>query len=67
MLFGDISPSDVEATTLEHPMRLFDALIKNDRLGLIALNNVIDGLDPTTTSSLVKLVSTLRYAKCGLE
>ena len=42
MLFGDISPSDVEFTTLECPMRLFDALIKNDRLGLIALDNVID-------------------------
>ena len=42
MLFGDISPSDVEVTTLECPMRLFEALIKNDPLGLIALDNVID-------------------------
>ena len=41
-LFGDISPSDVEVTTLECPTRLFDALIKNDRLGLTALDNVID-------------------------
>ena len=42
MLFGHISLSDVEVTTLECPMRLFDALIKNEPLGLIALDNVID-------------------------
>ena len=40
MLFGNVSLSDV--TTLECPMRLFEALIKNDPVGLIALDNVID-------------------------
>ena len=40
MLFGNVSLSDV--TTLECPMRLFEALVKIDPLGLIALDNVID-------------------------
>ena len=42
ILFGDISLSDVKVTTPECPMRLFEVLVKNDPLGLIALDNVID-------------------------
>ena len=41
ILFGHIPISDVEVTTLERPMKLFEALVKYDPLGLIALDNVI--------------------------
>ena len=40
MLFGNISLSDI--TTLECPMRLFETLVKNDPLGLIAPDNAIN-------------------------
>ena len=43
MLFDHIPISDVEVTTLEHLMRLFEALVKYDPLlSLDSSNNVID-------------------------
>ena len=43
MLFGDIPISDVEVTTLERPMRVFETLVKYDPLlSLDSSDNVID-------------------------
>ena len=56
MLFGHIPISDIEVTTLECPMRLFEALIKNDPLlSLDSSDNVID--------SYSELVSKVMYQK----
>ena len=43
MLFGHIPISDVEVTTLERPMKVFEALVKNDPLlSLDSSDNVMD-------------------------
>ena len=43
MLFGHIPISDVEVTTIDCPMRLFEALVKYDPvLSLDSSDNVID-------------------------